>query len=318
MPGVHWLRMALPWSLNHINLWWLDDADAVAIVDTGLGNPDSREQWSAILAEAGRPLSKIVVTHFHPDHMGNADWLGEATAAPIWVSTGEYLVAHAVYNQSSGYDAATMLAHFRRHGLDELRLDAMAARGNVYRRGVPALPFSYRRLIDGDKLRIGGHDWVAIAGYGHSHEHMALYCPSLGILISGDMLLPRITTNVAVPATLPEEDSIGRFLASIRRFDALPADTLVLPSHGLPFRGLRVRVAQLFQHHAERDELLLGVLDEPRSAAEVLGTLFPRELDAHQLMFAMGEAIAHLNHQWLKGDLRRIEFGDGVVRYQKM
>ena len=316
-PGIRWLRMALPWSLNHINLWLIDDGEGVAIVDTGLGNEDCRAQWDAVLAELDKPVSKIIVTHFHPDHLGNADWLAQRLGVSIWMSTGEYLLAHALYNQTSGYDVPSMLAHFQRHGLDAARLDALAERGNVFRRGVPTLPYTYRRLIHDDILRVGQHDWRAIAGYGHSHEHIALYCHDLRVLISGDMLLPRITTNISVPATLPEEDSIGRFLGSLRHFDVLPAETLVLPAHGLPFQGIQGRVTQLFQHHEDRDQLLLETLAEPRSAAEVLSTLFPRELDNHQLMFALGEAIAHLNHQWVKGATRRIELADGVIRYQR-
>ncbi len=316
--GVHWLRLALPWSLNHINLWLLDDGAGVALVDTGLGDPPTRGLWMTVLEQLGRPITKIIATHYHPDHLGNAEWLSAATGAPIWISMGEYLLAHALHAQTSGFDMSSLHTHFRRHGLDEERLEKMAARGNVYRRGVPTLPSQYRRLIDGDSLEIGGRHWQAIAGYGHSPEHIALHCAEAGLLISGDMLLPRISTNISVPAAMPEEDSVGRFLHSLERFRPLPADTLVLPAHGLPFRGIPARVDQLVAHHAERDATMLAAMQECRSAAELLPVLFPRELDSHQLMFALGEAIAHLNHLCRQGRARRIEEADGLIRYQAL
>ncbi len=316
VPGVSWLRFALPWSLNHINLWLLEDGEAYTVVDTGLGDPASRGTWTVLIEALDRPIRRIIVTHYHPDHIGNAEWLAGASHAPVWLAMGEYLLAHALHAQTSGFESSAMLAHFRRHGLDEERLAKMAARGNVYARGVPTLPVHYQRLLDGDVLAIGGRNWQAIAGQGHSPEHISLYCAQAGVLISGDMLLPRITTNIAVPATMPDEDSVGRFLASLRRFEPLPADTLVLPAHGLPFRGLHPRIGQLFAHHAERDATILEALRNPQSAADLLQPLFQRALDAHQLMFAMSETIAHLNHLWHRGLLRRIEEAGEPVRYQ--
>ncbi|MFT4172075.1 MAG: MBL fold metallo-hydrolase [Rhodocyclaceae bacterium] len=314
-PGIQWLRMPLPFALDHINLWLVDDGDALAIVDTGLGDAASRATWDAVLAQAGRSVSKIIVTHYHPDHVGNAQYLAERTGAPIWMSTGEYLLAHTLLAGIGGYDIASMVEHFRRHGLDAARCDKLSQRGNVYARGVPALPMHYRRLADGDELFIGGHAWRMIVGYGHSPEHMALYCADLHVLISGDMLLPRITTNVNVPPALPEEDSVSRFLDSVRRFAPLPADTLVLPSHGAPFQGVQARIGQLDAHHAERDATLLAALDVPRTAAEVLPVLFARELDSHQVMFAMGEAIAHLNQLHARGSVQR-SVEDGLIRFR--
>lgn len=311
-PGVAWLRMALPFALNHINLWLIEDGPGIAIVDTGLGDDASRAAWDAVLATLDKPVTQIIVTHYHPDHVGNAEWLSRLSGAPVWMSTGEYLLAHTLLHETAGYDVAAMVDHFRRHGLDEDRCGRLARRGNVYARGVPELPRAYRRIVAGDRLRIGTHTWEAIVGYGHSPEHMALYCAGLGVLISGDMLLPRITTNVNVPAALPDEDSVSRFLDSVRRFAPLPADTLVLPSHGAPFFGVHARIAQLEAHHEERDATLLAALDVPRSAAEVLPVLFPRELDSHQVMFAMGEAIAHLNQLMVRGSVRRIEDGNRV------
>ena len=169
----------------------------------------------------------------------------------------------------------------------------------------------------GDKLVIGGREWEVITGYGHSPEHSSLYCAEAGVLISGDMLLPRISTNVSVFAAAPDDDPLGRFLASIRGFERLPEASLVLPSHGSPFRNIGLRVAQLIEHHDARCAELLAACAEPRSAGELLSTLFPRPLDTHQVMFAMGEAIAHLNHLEHKGEVRKVEGIDGIVRFVK-
>lgn len=317
-PGVRWLCMPLPFSLNHINLWLLGEGAQCVLVDTGLGDGVTRGIWSDFFGgfhAAGERLEQIVLTHYHPDHVGNADWLAREHGVPIWMSTAEYLLGHALLTETAGYDVATMVMHFRRHGLDEVRCEQFMKRGNVYAKGVPALPRQYRRMIDGDHLMLAGHRWEVIMGYGHSPEHAALYCSELRLLIAGDMLLPRITTNVNVPATLPEEDSVMRFLNSVRRFARLPTDTLVLPSHGLPFRGVHQRVAQLETHHAERDALLAEHLAEPRCAVELLPVLFQRELDMHQLMFALGETIAHLNHLVQRGRAQRRNGADGVIRF---
>ena len=316
-PGVHWIRMPLPFALDHINLWLLEDGEGVTIVDTGYALDATIEAWNAILARLGKPVTRILVTHCHPDHLGLAQWLSEKTGAGVTMSHGEFLGGYALWQQLPGYDTASMVAQFRRHGLDETRCAALAGRGNAYRRGVPALPTSYRRLIHGDRLTIGGREWRVITGYGHSPEHVSLHCEAAGLLISGDMLLPRISTNVSVYAATPGDDPLGRFLNSIRDFTELPEASLVLPSHGSPFRNIGLRVDQLAQHHAARCAELLAACTEPRSAGEVLTTLFPRELDTHQVMFAMGEAIAHLNHLEHRREVKSFCGDDGVVRFVK-
>lgn len=316
-PGVHWIRMPLPFALNHINLWLIEDGDGVVIVDTGYGLDASQEAWNTILAGLGRPVTRIIVTHCHPDHLGLAQWLSEKTGAPVTMTLGEFLGGHALWNQLPGYNTSAMVTQFRQHGLDEERCIALANRGNAYKRGVPSLPACYDRVIDGDSLEIGQRSWKVIVGHGHSPEHMSLHCESAGLLISGDMLLPRISTNVSVFAATPDDDPLGRFLDSIRTFKQLPVATLVLPSHGSPFRNIGLRVDQLIEHHDDRCAELLAACTVPRCAGELLTTLFPRELDTHQVMFAMGEAIAHLNHLARKREVCRSVESDGIVRFIK-
>jgi glyoxylase-like metal-dependent hydrolase (beta-lactamase superfamily II) len=314
-PGVAWLRMPLPFALDHINLWLLDDGDDVVIVDTGFGTPETQAIWQQVLAADGRRISGVVVTHFHPDHLGLAAWLAARDAAPLFMTEAEYLAARAVWHAVPGHASADMAGFFRRHGLNEERLGALTARGNTYARGVTELPAEHRRMFAGDRLSIDGRSWEVMVGHGHSPEHASLYCAELDLLISGDMLLPRISTNVSVHAASPDDDPLGWFLCSLHRIINLPANTLVLPSHGKPFRGIRARVDELEAHHADRCSALIAALNEPMSAAELLPVLFRRELDNHQVMFAMGEAIAHLNHLHRRGDVRRIEEAGGGIRF---
>ncbi len=321
-PGVHWVRMPLPFALDHINLWLLEggaqDDGSWTIIDCGLGDEATRELWERIFAGhlAGKPVRRVILTHYHPDHMGNAAWLTQRLDAQFWATHGEYLTAHALRSSAAGYTPEATLALFRRNGLNAAHEAEMSARGNRYGRYVPELPLSFRRLNDGEPVAIGGRDWRVIAGYGHSPEHAALYCASLGVLVSGDMLLPRISTHVGIWTLEPEGNPLRLFLKSIGRFRELPADTLVLPSHGVPFRGAHARVAALEAHHAERLERLeTACAQGARSAEDLMPVLFTRKLDMHGLFFAMSETIAHLHFLYYEGRLQRELGADGVVRF---
>lgn len=316
--GIHWLRMPLPFALDHINLWLLadgrDNEDGWTAVDTGIALDPVKEAWKSVLT--GRRLQRQIVTHFHPDHLGLAGWLEAETGAPLWMTQGEYLTAHVVAAGLPPFDMGTMIEFFRRHGLDAERCAALDKRGNAYRRGVPAIPATFQRIIDGDTVAIGRHAWRVIVGHGHAPEHASLHCAELNVLIAGDMLLPRISTNVSAYASAPQLDMLGLYLDSLARLEALPADVLVLPSHGRPFRGLHARVAELRQHHADRcADLLAACAAGPRYAGELLTVLFGRPIDdPHQAMFAMGEAIAHLNHLEHQHRLERSE-ENGIIRF---
>ena len=317
-PGVHWLRMALPFQLDHINLWLLEDDDAWLLVDTGLGNDPTRAMWEKVFQEkiGAKPVKRVLVTHYHPDHAGNAAWLCARTGAGLWMTRGEYLTVHAARHGAAGYSPEAQKGLFRANGLDEMQANALLARGGLYKKLVPDFPFSHRRLFEGERITIGRRGWKVIVGYGHAPEHASLHCEALNLLISGDMLLPRISTNVAVRPIDPWSNPLRLFLDSIRRYRDLPEDILVLPSHGLPFRGAHARIAQLEAHHAERlAELQSACAASPRNAAQVLELLFRRKLDTSQIFFAMGEAIAHLHYLHYDGRLARSIGADGVARF---
>ncbi len=316
-PGVLWLRMPLPFALDHINLWLLEDGDGFTIVDTGIARDEVKSAWQALFSGFmdHRPVKRLICTHFHPDHFGLAGWLTEVLNVPLWMTRSEWLTGCMLYGDIDGRVASAQVALFEGHGLDNDRLQTMARRGNTYRRVVAAPPASYRRIADGDRLEIDGCEWRVIIGRGHAPEHACLYCADKGVLISGDQILPKISPNVSLSAIEPDADPLNEYLQSLKPFSALPEDTLVLPSHNFPFYGLHERIRALTAHHEERLDRLAEFCLSPRTAAETLKVLFRRELDAHQIMFAMGESLSHLVYLEGKGRLQRSLDGDGIVRF---
>lgn len=321
-PGLQWLRMPLPFALDHINLWLIgDNTDGQAgwsAVDCGVANDATKAAWEQVLASCtdGKGLLRVFATHCHPDHVGLAEWLCSKYEAPFWATTGEYAFARMMSAALPGVDGSAALPHFQRHGLSDPALVAqMGERRNYYPSLVPAVPLAYTRMRDGDRLQIGAHSWTIITGFGHSPEHAALYCAGQQVLISGDMVLPRISTNVSVFAIEPEGNPLQLYLDSLGKLSHLPADTLVLPSHGKPFRGLHTRIAQLREHHRARLAEVVQACRTPLCAAQIVPIMFRRPLDTHQLSFALGEALAHLHKLWFDGILRREKGEDGIIRF---
>jgi glyoxylase-like metal-dependent hydrolase (beta-lactamase superfamily II) len=316
-PGILWLRMPLPFALDHINLWLVKDGPGWTIVDTGYAMPGTRMAWERVFAAhlEGRPVSRLVVTHYHPDHIGLAEWLTARWQAPLWITEKEWLHARMLCRESADF---VRLRHdyARRAGLDAAASEAFGDHEAGYRRGVPAVPAAFRRLADGMTFAIGGREWRVVVGEGHAPEHACLYCTADRVLIAGDQVLPRISPNISLQPHEPDGDPLARFLASLSRLRrALPAPTLVLPSHGLPFFGLHQRIDALVAHHAARCAEIRAACRRPQSAADLLPLLFRRPLDRHQQAFALGEALAHLAYLANKGALARRLGGDGVERF---
>jgi glyoxylase-like metal-dependent hydrolase (beta-lactamase superfamily II) len=320
-PGIRWVRMPLPFALDHINLWLLEDGDGWALVDTGIGLATTRELWEQLFATGlgGRPITRIVVTHFHPDHMGNAGWFADRFGLPVACTAGEWAAAQRATRIRTAAQIEHRLAHYRRHGLDEDAIAAFRRRGNPYLKGVPSLAPRVETLTDGDVLAIGRRSWRVITVHGHAPEHACLWSEDDRVLISGDQVLPKITTNVSVWPDVPDANPLRLYLDSFARFETMPDDALALPSHGLPFHGLHRRIDMLRDHHGARLDDTLEALDRPRSSAELVPRLFPRAAaDIHQLGFAIGEVLAHLHLLESEHRVHRVPGADAVDRFARV
>ncbi|MFX1674802.1 MBL fold metallo-hydrolase [Paraburkholderia sp. A2WS-5] len=320
-PSVLWMRLSLPVALAHINVWAIEDGHGWAIVDTGLCLPDSPQVWEQLLAGplGNRPVTRVLVTHLHADHVGMAGWLTRRFGCPLWMTRVEYLTCRANV-ADIGCEAPLDGVRFYRHaGWDESAIEGYRKRFGRHSRMIHPLPESFIRLEDGASITIGAFDWQVVVGRGHTPEHACLYSPELELLISGDQVLPRISSNVSVHPLEPHADPLAEWLASIDKLRAMvPAGVLVLPAHNEPFFGLHERLARLAQGVSRSLERLREKLARPQRAVDVFGTLFARSIgmdDPTTMTLATGEALAFLNYLVKRGEARCDVDDDGVGWY---
>jgi glyoxylase-like metal-dependent hydrolase (beta-lactamase superfamily II) len=316
--GLFWLRLRLPFALDHVNLLLADDGDGWTLVDTGYGDAPTRAVWEQLLAGplAGRPVRRVLGTHFHPDHVGQAGWLCAATGAELWISRTEWLTCRALaLDDTEGFVVASERNH-RRARLDDEVVARQRQRRNPYRKGVAEPPPVFRRVVAGDQVELAGSRWRVLVGEGHAPEQVTLHCAERNLLLAADQILPRISPVIGVWAAEPDADPLGDYLRSLAQYRELPPDCRVFPAHGLPFAGLRERLDQLAAHHEQRLERTLAACAEPATAADVLRALFNRPLDAHQTGFALAETLSHLNRLLRAGRLDRWADADGAWLYR--
>lgn len=321
-PGIRWVRLHIPGPLRHVNCWLLDDSDGrgdgVALVDTGMNTDAARDAWKTLWRGelAGVRVTRMIGTHFHPDHIGLAGWMCDRHAAPLVLTRGEWLTARMLVADARDTVPGEMLAFWRGAGWDADQIAHASARGWAgFKRIVTPLPLGFTRIRDGDTLSIGGVAWQVVVGSGHSPEHACLFDPVGKVLIAGDQVLPRISPNVSLGVTEPEADPLGEWFASIERLERLPDDVLVLPGHGDPFTGLHRRLAAMTREHRERLDELAVFLAEPRRAVDCFGRLFRRAIGPEVLGMATGEALAHLRR--LEVERRAVrDMVDGVWWYR--
>jgi glyoxylase-like metal-dependent hydrolase (beta-lactamase superfamily II) len=318
--GLRWHRIPLDGSPDHVNLWLVEEADGWTAVDCGVVSEASRAAWEGVVASLPRApaIVRVLVTHLHSDHLGLADGLCERWGAPLWMSRADHLQARRATEAPREVLEATLGLLARNGFCDAAAADAIRAREPGSRARMPRVPASARYVSAGETLRVGDRDWRAIPGHGHAPEHLSYHCAALGVLVAGDMLLPAITAHVGVIASAPDADPLADYLASITRFAALPPDTLVLPSHGRPFRGIDTRLAQVRARLARRLDETLAACDTPRSAAELLPDAVRRGRLAHRAGLALTGTLAVLHHLWHAGLLRRTQDPDGVLRFSRV
>ncbi len=320
-PDVKWLRMPLPLALNHINLYLIRDNDGWMIVDTGLATDATRSAWKKIVEEklAGERITGVICTHFHFDHAGLAGWLTEWLRVPLYMSYGEYYTLRVMAAEKGDEVPWEHQEFFRHAGFPAEYLAEVMTILRMAGSFMTRPPASFRRLRHGECLTIGDREWHLHVGEGHAPEHMLLHCPQDGLLIAGDQLLPRITSNVGIMPSEPEADQLAYWFATLDNLAHLPADTFVLPAHELPYYGLATRVEQLHAHHEQQfDTIRQLCATQARTAYETALALFPVLKNRMDDLMAMGECLAHLTHLRLRGEIERTLAADGSYRFRTM
>ncbi|MFT6086081.1 MAG: glyoxylase-like metal-dependent hydrolase (beta-lactamase superfamily II) [Glaciecola sp.] len=308
-PDILWLRMPLPFDLDHINLYLLEDGnDGYALIDTGIGTSRVEELWDSLLAKLAKPISKVIVTHMHPDHIGMAGYLVEKFRVPLYMSHSEYFVARALSAGARGASDWQDDEYLVRCGMSAEYV-AKAKNKRKENQGIGQvirpIPLQFQCLKEGDSIRIGNDQWQVMIGRGHSPEHVCLYSEQRGVLIAGDHVLPGISPNIGVYSTEPNANSLDMYLSTLPQFLMLPSKTLVLPSHKQPFYGLHTRVNELIEHHQAHLSSLREFCQQAKTINDCLPVLFKRELNPHNMFFAVAEAFSHLNYLYFAGECSR-------------
>ena len=309
--------MPLLFRLNHINIFLIDDGDGLAGSDTGIANQATRDIWETLAAGplAGRKLTRLIVSHFHPDHIGLAGWLAERFGVPLLTTQTTYLQCLTISLSPGALDAPVYRDFYIRRGLQSEVTAVVFTQGHAYLKMVAPLPPVFERIADGDRLNIGRRTFEIITGEGHAPELAMLYCAEDKLFLAGDQVMEKISPNVSVWAVDPHGDPLGLYLRSLQDVKArVPEDVLVLASHHRPFYGLHERIDELAAHHAQRCEAIYEAARTPKTAAELLPVLFHRPLDPHEMSFAFSEVLAHMNYMLRQGTLAWVAPENGIER----
>jgi len=317
--GIFWFRQKLPFHLDHINLWLLEDGDGWTVVDTGVQLGETKDAWRNVFKTVmgDKPVKRVIVTHLHPDHVGLAGWIAKKHQCRLWMSRTDYLTCRTLWHDTGPEVPEDGIRFYRAAGFNEEQIERYKSRFGFFGHGVYRMPDSYRRIKDEEVITIGKHDWRVVVGSGHAPEHVCLWCEELDLFISGDQVLPRISSNVSVHPTEPDGDPLTDWINSCKKIrDIVPDTVLVLPSHQRCFHGLHARLRQLIDGHERNLGNLQKSLATPKRSVDVFGALYKRAIGDDLIGMATGEAIAHLNCLLTRDLASRSQDENGVVWYQ--
>ena len=318
-PGILWMRLPLPMALDHVNVYALRDGPGWAIVDTGLHSRRGVALWQRLLSGplGGLPVTRVIVTHHHPDHVGMAGWF-QAKGAELVSTRVAWLYARMLVLDEHPLPVPQAMQFWQRAGLDDAALVRRAAeRPFNFVDVVHSMPVGFTRISDGDCLHLAGRDWLVRLGQGHAPDHATLWTE--GIVLGGDQLLPGISANIGVYPTEPEADPLAEWLQSCEAFQANARDgDLILPGHKLPFTGLPFRLGQMIGNHVEALERLTDHLARPRTAIECFPVLFKRQIGPAEEGLALVEAVAHLNCLLRRGVVSRSLSAAGAYLWERL
>jgi len=317
-PGILWARIPLPFRLDHVNIYLIEDGDGWAVLDAGINNDAAKAAWNALLTGPlkNRRLTRLIITHFHPDHIGLAGWLCERFSLPLLTSQTTYLGCLTISLQPGALDAQVYRDFYLRNGMDDETTARVATQGHGYLKMVAALPPTFERLVAGDVVKIGGRSFSVMSGEGHAPEQIMLCCEEENLFFAADQVLEKITPNVSVWAVDPDGDPLGLFVRSLNGLKMnMRPDALILPGHRLPFIGLAPRCDELIVHHEERCAMIADACSKaPCSVWDLLPVVFPHVTDPHQLSFAFSEVFAHVNYMLRLGRLKWASPKGGIDR----
>lgn len=319
--GVLWFRLPLPMALDHVNIYALDDGDGWTVVDTGWSSKKTRAILMEMMAGplSGKPVTRVIVTHHHPDHVGLAGWFQSEHGAELATTRTAWLYARMLMLDVQDTWPAETLAFYRAAGMDRAIYEKRAAeRPFNFADTVYPMPLGFTRLTEGAVIRIGGRDWIVRMGNGHAAEHATFWSRDDELVLGGDQLLPSISPNLGVYPTEPDADPVGDWLESCEYLSTFARDDhFVLPGHKLPYTGLPARMAQLIQNHHGALDRLLDHLGEPRTAHDCFQPLFKREIREGEYGLALVESVGHLNHLLKTGQATRERREDGAWLWRR-
>ncbi|MCV6593108.1 MAG: MBL fold metallo-hydrolase [Silicimonas sp.] len=319
--GVLWMRLPLPMALDHVNIFALDDGDGWTLIDSGINSRKCLEELKALIAGplAAKPVTRMLVTHYHPDHIGLAGWVKRELGAEIWTTRTSWIFARMLFLDVQDRPTEAAQAFYRSAGMPaDVLAERMQERPFNFADAIVELPMGYRRIVEGERLTIGGRTWQVRMGEGHAPEHATLWSEDDELVIGGDQLLPSISPNLGIYATEPEADPVGDFLASCRHFAEIATpEHYVLPGHKLPYHGLPTRLDQLIENHEGALNRLEAALDTPKTACDCFTPVFKREITGSQFGLAMVEALAHCQHLYHAGRATRTTRDDGALLFQR-